>query len=149
LFPTTLTSVTPTSNQDGTGVIELPDDYLRLALLQMTEWSVPVHIAISADHPLYKQQFNKYTRGHRNKPVVVCSNNGSKQYLEYYSVTSDHTVKTLSYIKKFSPNDNYHDTVAELIALNCAKKVYEVFGNVEQVSLMTSEIQNVQNVMLL
>lgn len=149
LFPTTLTSVTPTSNQDGTGVIELPDDYLRLALLQMKEWSVPVHIAISADHPLYKQQFNKYTRGHQNKPVVVYSNNGSKQYLEYYSVSNDHTVKTLSYIKKFSPNDNYHDTVAELIALNCAKKVYEVFGNTEQVSLMTSEIQNVQNVMLL
>lgn len=149
LFPTTITSVASTSNQDGTGVIELPDDYLRLALLQMTEWSVPVHIAISADHPLYKQQFNKYTRGHQNKPVVVYSNNGSKQYLEYYSVTSDHTVKTLSYIKKFSPNDNYHDIVAELIALNCAKKVYEVFGNTEQVSLMTSEIQNVQNVMLL
>lgn len=149
LFPTTLTSVTPTPNQDGTGVIELPEDYLRLALLQMTEWSVPVHIAISADHPLYKQQFNKYTRGHQNKPVVVYSNNGSKQYLEYYSVTSNHTVKTLSYIKKFSLNDNYHDTVAELIALNCAKKVYEVFGNTEQVSLMTSEIQNVQNVMLL
>ena len=149
LFPTTLTSVTPTSNQDGTGVIELPDDYLRLALLQMKEWSVPVHIAISADHPLYKHQFNKYTRGHQNKPVVVYSNNGSKQYLEYYSVSNDHTVKTLSYIKKFSPNDNYHDTVAELIALNCAKKVYEVFGNTEQVSLMTSEIQNVQNVMLL
>lgn len=149
LFPTTIPSVTPTSNQDGTGVIELPNDYLRLALLQMTDWSVPVHIAISADHPLYKQQFNKYTRGHKNKPVVVYSNNGSKQYLEYYSVTSNHTVKTLSYIKKFSPNDNYHDTVAELIALNCAKKVYEVFGNTEQVSLMTSEIQNVQNVMLL
>lgn len=149
LFPTTLTSVTPTSNQDGTGVIELPDDYLRLALLQMTEWSVPVHIAISADHPLYKQQFNKYTRGHKNKPVVVYSNNGSKQYLEYYSVASNHTVKTLSYIKKFEIADEYHDTVAELIALNCAKKVYEVFGNTEQVSLMTSEIQNVQNVMLL
>lgn len=150
LYPVEAYSPTVESNADGTGKITLPEDFLRLALLKMKEWSVPIHMAISADHPLYRLQLNKYTRGHAQKPVVVYSSDyDMNQYLEYYSVEKDHTVEKLSYIKMFDMADNYHDTVAELIALNCAKKIYEIYGNTEQVTLMTSEIQNVQNVMLL
>jgi hypothetical protein len=161
---TNLLSVDVSINSDGTGKIGLPNDFLRLALLKMKEWSIPLHIAISVDHPLYRLQFCKYTRGHIHKPVVVYQNATAKiehcdgdrcidkeysNYLEYYSVIKDHTVEQLSYIKKFNKTDNYHDTVAELIALNCAKKIYEIYGNTELVTLMTSEIQNVQNTMLL
>ena len=150
LFPANASDIVVTSNNDGTGKITLPDDFLRLALLKMKEWSVPIHMAISVDHPLYRLQLNKYTRGHMHKPVAVYSSDYEmKQYLEYYSVETNHEVEKLSYVKKFNTTDTYHDTVAELIALNCAKKIYEIYGNTEQVTLMTSEIQNVQNVMLL
>lgn len=149
LYATTASSPTSSNNGDGTGTITAPSDFLRLHTLKMTEWSKPVHIAISIDHPLYRNQLNKYTRGHKDKPVVVLSNVGASSILTYYSVSENHSVEKLLYIKKFSENDSYHDTVAELIALNCAKKIYEIYGNTEQVTLMTSEIQNVQNTMLL
>jgi hypothetical protein len=155
LYATAMSSPTSSPNLDGTGVITLPQDFLRLHTLKMQEWSVPIHIAISVDHPLYRHQLNKYTRGHKDKPVAVLNHIMQQtpivgyNLLTYFSVEKDHTVEKLLYIKKFEMSDDYHDTVAELIALNCAKKVYEVFGNTEQVSLITSEIQNVQNVMLL
>lgn len=149
LYATTVSNPTSSNNGDGTGTITAPVDFLRLHTLKMAEWSKPVHIAISIDHPLYRNQLNKYTRGHKDKPVVVLSHIGASSTLTYYSVSTDHSVEKLLYIKKFSVNDSYHDTVAELIALNCAKKIYEIYGNTEQVTLMTSEIQNVQNTMLL
>jgi hypothetical protein len=155
LYPVVLSDHTVEASNDGTGVITVPQDFLRLHTLKMKEWSVPIHIAISVDHPLYRHQLNKYTRGHKDKPVAVLNHIMQQtpkvgyNLLTYFSVEKDHTVEKLLYIKKFEMSDDYHDTVAELIALNCAKKVYEVFGNTEQVSLMTSEIQNVQNVMLL
>lgn len=139
-----------TANEDGTGVITLADDFLRLHTLKMKEWIRPVHLAITPQHPLYAQQFVKYTRGNQHKPVVVYHGESStSRELSYYSVSTDHTVDSMLYVAKFSETENYNDSVAELIALNCAKKVLEVFGNTEQVSIMTSEIQNVQNNMLL
>lgn len=160
LYATTVSNPTSSNNGDGTGTITVPVDFLRLHTLKMTEWSKPVHIAISIDHPLYRNQLNKYTRGHKDKPVVVLNRVTSSlpkvnyNILTYYSVEEDHTVEQLWYIKKFGMTDDemtdeYNDTVAELIALNCAKKIYEIYGNTEQVTLMTSEIQNVQNTMLL
>jgi hypothetical protein len=150
LFSVKMSTPKVTPNDDGTGIIELPDDFLRLALLKMKEWSVPVHVAISADHPEYVLQFNRYTRGHKHKPVVVYNaDEDMMQHLEYYSVSKDHTVDRLSYIKRFDLGDEYNDTVAELIALNCAKKIHEIYGNTELANLISSEIQNVQNVMLL
>jgi hypothetical protein len=155
LYATIAQSTSASPNGDGTGDIETPSDFLRLHTLKMTEWSKPVHIAISIDHPLYRDQLNKYTRGHKDKPVVVLNRvrdslrKVNYNVLTYYSVRKDHTVEQLLYIKKFEMTDEYNDTVAELIALNCAKKIYEIYGNTEQVTLMTSEIQNVQNTMLL
>lgn len=155
LYATAMSSPTSSSNSDGTGVITLPQDFLRLHTLKMQEWSVPLHIAISVDHPLYRHQLNKYTRGHKDKPVAVLNHiiqslpKVEYNLLTYYSVEKDHTVEKLWYIKEFEVADEFNDTVAEMIALNCAKKIYEIYGNTEQVGLMTTEIQNVQNAMLL
>lgn len=155
LYATAMSSPTSSPNSDGTGVITLPQDFLRLHTLKMQEWSVPLHIAISVDHPLYRHQLNKYTRGHKDKPVAVLNHiiqsSPKVEYnlLTYYSVENNHKVDKLWYIKEFETADEFNDTVAEMIALNCAKKIYEIYGNTEQVGLMTTEIQNVQNAMLL
>ena len=155
LYATAMPSPTSSPNTDGTGVITLPQDFLRLHTLKMQEWSVPLHIAISVDHPLYRHQLNKYTRGHKDKPVAVLNHiiqplpEVEYNLLTYYSVENNHTVDKLWYIKEFEMADEFNDTVAEMIALNCAKKIYEIYGNTEQVGLMTTEIQNVQNAMLL
>lgn len=155
LYARTFQSPHTSKNEDGTGDINLPNDFLRLHTLKMKEWSVPVHVTISMDHPLYRNQLNKYTRGHGDKPVAVLSHVVTTtpmvhySLLTYYSVKTDHTVEKLLYIKMFDLADSYDDLVAELIALNCVKKIYEIFGNAEQATVMTSEIQNVQNKMLL
>ena len=138
-----------TLNANGVCTITLPDDYLRLVKVKLTEWSTPVSIPISVDHPLYRQQHNKYTRGHQDKPVVAYVEIGSEKRLECYSYTKISTVESLWYIQKFDENNKYKDIIAELIALTCARKIFEIFGNTEQVTIMTAEVQNVLNTMLL
>jgi hypothetical protein len=138
-----------TLNANGVCTIVLPDDYLRLVKVKLTEWSTPVSIPISVDHPLYRQQHNKYTRGHQDKPVVAYVEVGSEKRLECYSYTKNSTVESLLYIQKFDEKNEYKDAIAELIALTCARKIFEIFGNTEQVTIMTAEVQNVLNTMLL
>jgi hypothetical protein len=142
------TDLTSSSN-DGVCIITLPDDFLRLVRVKLAEWSNPVIVPISVDHPLYRHQFNKYTRGHQDKPVAVYIDTADKKELECYSYSNNGDVEYLSYIQKFEKGSDYDTTIAELIALTCARKVFEVYGNTEQVSMMTSEIQNVLNTMLL
>ena len=138
-----------TLNANGVCTITLPDDYLRLVKVKLTEWSTPVSIPISVDHPLYRQQHIKYTRGHQDKPVVAYVEVGSEKQLECYSYTKISTVESLWYIQKFDVKNEYKDAIAELIALTCARKIFEIFGNTEQVTIMTAEVQNVLNTMLL
>lgn len=138
-----------TSNSNGVCVITLPSDFLRLTMVKLAEWSNPVSVPIAVDHPLYKQQYNKYTRGHQDKPVVAYVDKAGDKILECYSYNKNTEVEVLSYIKKFNDKEEYHDTISELIALTCARKVFEVFGNAEQVTMMTSEIDNVLKTMLL
>lgn len=65
--------------------------------------------------------------------------------LQYFSVpeSNTHTVDTFYYIPKFSDSCDYDRSIAELIALHCARKVYEVYGNADQVSMITNEINSV------
>jgi hypothetical protein len=56
-------------NDDGSGVIILPTDFLRFVSLQMNDWNRPLTKLISQDDELYKRQFNTYQRGSTSKPV--------------------------------------------------------------------------------
>lgn len=144
LIPTDITdNVEATPNDDGTGKIEIPEDYLRLYTLKMEDWAKPVHEAIGKGHPIYSQQFNKYTRGIPEKPVVVYSGAVTTPYLNYYSVYTSHEINELSYIPRFSEVNEYTDKMSEAIALNTAKKVMEVFGNTEGVAIMQNELTSV------
>ena len=147
---------TTTNVRDSVLIVELPSDFIRLHTIKLNGWEMPVHAAINAQNPLYRLQQNKYTRGIPQKPVVVYSEDGTKKELLCYTInlpsplpTGYQYIDTFLYIKDFDVSGKYNSDVAELIALNCAKKILEVFGNTEQVSLITSEIQNVQTNMLL
>lgn len=75
---------------------------------------------------------------------VGSATQGVKYLLNYYSVDSGvHYAKEFKYIPVFNIETEYEDSVAELIALQCARKVFEVFGNTEQAGVMTSEINSV------
>lgn len=199
------------NNEDKkTGYIPIPADFLRLHTLRMGGWTLPLHSITHEDNPAYSLQFCQWTRGTRQKPVVIMDGGGSTfplkdadvkiipaeeftsayaaweancmesgewpdkywqttpdgtihkasydkdkeeavtaEYttarLQYFSVPENntHTVETFYYIPKFSEESDYDRSIAELIALHCARKVYEVYGNTEQVGMMTSEINSV------
>ena len=200
-----------TENSDGTGVIHVSPDFLRLYALKMDGWSRPVHKAVTKSDHLYTIQHNKFTKGTPQKPVaifsgvrgyydtyilddgtelfdsikytgiaysdtqmiatqgvhifnkgeVVCAQSvynpvqqtekitakripmSEVPYLEYYSVRGTHSIDELSYIPHFRLSLDYNRDVAEAIALNCAKKVMEVFGNADGIVLLEKELNTI------
>ena len=119
--------------------ISKPYDWLRLYTLWLSSWQRPVHTVIYPEHPMYALQFNRYTRGTPQKPVVT----DDGKFLHCYIIKDKSVVtfKEFSYISHFNDGIDYPREIAELIALNTARKVYEVFGNTEQSSAMSNEIK--------
>jgi hypothetical protein len=143
---------TPDAGDKRTGSIALPTDFLRLHTLQMTDWERPVHRTISEGDADYKSQFCKWTRGTKQKPVALLAGLGvdattfaRQQVLKYYSVdlADIHSVSVFRYVPVFADANEYDNDAAELIALNCARKVAEVFGMTEAVTIFTNEITTV------
>ena len=201
--------------------ITLPPDFLRMYTLRMKEWTRPVHKAITKTDHLYTLQFNKFTKGTPQKPVVcfsgvranydeygnaidnilysteetVINTDGNvnlsvvgeltgkfgkekatcfvsakdnKWYsvdydgtptestpqapakvvtteiksptLEFFSVKSDYTISELLYIPYYHNDFEYNRDVAEAIALNCAKKVLEVYSMTDKAAAMNNEL---------
>lgn len=128
-------------HQDGQiGTISTPIDFLRLRSLRMNTWTRTVVIAAHPTSPLALDQDYEWSRGTPQKPVVILN----ERKLHYYSVAkgAQHTVKEYRYIPIFSEMGEYSDVIAELIALNCAKKIYEIFQNGDGVTLMSNEIKS-------
>ena len=128
--------------------LKVPDDFLRLYSIKASDWSRPVHTAITKEHPLYIQQHNPYTCGSKTKPVVVYDGevDGVNKTLKLYSTeVEDADSIDFTYVRKFGDKESYSDSIAEAIALNCAKKVYEIYGNTEMATTMQSELTAVLN----
>lgn len=118
----------------------LPPDFLRLRMLRLNTWTQQVTVAVHPATTTAAAQENEWTMGLFTKPVVVLDEN--KLYC--YSVKHEEqcTVKEFRYIPTFSEVGEYNDNIAEVIALNCAKKIYEIFQNAEGVNMMASEIKS-------
>lgn len=69
-------------NADGSGVVKLPEGFVKMVELKMSGWGRPVVSFIDKGHPLYSRQFNVHTRGSKSKPVVVVGSGA----VEYYSL---------------------------------------------------------------
>lgn len=144
-----ITSTNSTPVQDTTnsviGYIAIPQDYLRLHSLQMAGWKKVVHATVNIGEPHAEEQENEWTMGHPYKPVVVLD----EDKLRYYSIEKGkaHSIALFKYIARFDRFAEYRSEVAELIALNCAKKIYETFGNSEAVSAMANEMNSLIGIM--
>ena len=86
----------------GSGSVLLPDDFLRLVVFQMSDWSRPVFTAITPSDAQYAMQSSRYpgVRGCPQKPVVAIVNTGVGAMLEFYSCTAGKgvSIKQASYI---------------------------------------------------
>ena len=118
----------------------LPDDFLRLRALRLNSWKQTV---VKGEHPesaLAHAQWNEWDMGLFTKPVVVLDNN--KLYCYSVKPGEECTVKEFRYIPTFSEVGEYNDNIASLIALNCAKKIYEIFQNTEGITAMANELKS-------
>ena len=107
------------NNDDGTGFIRLPKDFLRLSQFKMKDWQRPVIVPITQESPRYNLQKDKYTRGGVAKPVcaLVEMMPVSTTYLTtvlelfpiYYDWTENDIEKAL-YIKQTLP-ENLQDNL--------------------------------------
>lgn len=128
------------------GSIVKPTDWLRLHTLQMAGWSRPVHVVIRQDNPLYDEQFSIYSRGNAKKPVVTDDGDALHYYSQPKSAEAGR-VMALKYIPKFGLGINYPLDVAEAIALNVASKIYTIYGQGDQLALLTKDIESVFSTM--
>lgn len=82
------------TNEDGSGYLPLPDDYMRLIIFKLTAWKRPVIEAISDTDPKYFLQKSKFlgVRGGVDKPVCAITTGAESKILEFYSVAPGATV---------------------------------------------------------
>ena len=138
----------PNTDDNCIGTIALPSDFLRLHTLRMHGWAIPVHHAEQEGGPVDRLQYKRWTRGTKQKPVaVICgvSTTSPAMEIRYYSVdaSDSHAIDEFKYVPQFGELLEYDGVIAELIALNCAKKIYEIYGNTEQAGAMANEINSV------
>ena len=86
---------------NGSGWVLLPDDFMRLIAFRMSDWERTCYNAISVDDPLYDLQSSRYkgVRGSVQKPVCAVVNRAEGKALEFFSCNSeDAYVKRATYI---------------------------------------------------
>lgn len=79
----------------GSGVIKLPDDFMRLISFQMSDWERPVTEATEEGSVVADMQHSRYAgiRGNPQRPVVVIAQYPTGLHLEFYSCKAGANVK--------------------------------------------------------
>lgn len=134
--PKSSSSPSVTNNNDGTGSIVLPDDFISLIAFKMNGWKRIVSKAFDMDSEVYKAQGNPATRAGKFKPVCILAYNDSgKRTLEYYSIGSGETprVEMFVYEAKYKEGDNLNmdegNPLFGAVCYMCASLVYSIFEN--------------------
>ena len=136
--------------QDGTGRLQMPDNFLRPVSLQMEGWNKPVSKFINEQHPLYELQFSRYTRGGVNKPVAVWSLDGSGCHIiDYFSLPAtmkQHTVQ--SFLGVLLPTEDameyeLHPLLVDALCYSCAAVVYDIWGNRAMAEVMLARVEKI------
>lgn len=93
------------TNSDGTGMVSLPKDYLRLVKFKLTSWKQGVRQLLNPASNEARMQASPWTRGTPEKPRAMLgeTRNGYRM-LEYYTAGKngnnefDHSVECLCYV---------------------------------------------------
>ena len=143
IVPEDITTDTKTINKDGSGSVEIGDDYLRLHSFKMQSWEKEVNFAIDETHPLYILQDNPYTMGNSYKPVVVFKQNSYAKELRYYSCPRTDKTHDIEYARQVTRFNKYNiqDSLAEFYATKCAELVYKIYGMADNATIMQVELE--------
>lgn len=115
---------------DGSGIITLPTDFLRLASFQIAGFKRPVTEVLNALDPKVKLQYQPYTKGGKSKPVAVRE---SINTIHYFSITpgDTHTLDSFNYIKNQLPEE-LKDDLLDGLAWLAASKALVALGHIAE-----------------
>jgi hypothetical protein len=91
-------------HEDGSGYIELPDDFMRLVIFHLKTWKRPVVIPIVDTDPKYYLQKSRFTgiRGGTDKPVcAITTGESGNKIMEFFSLAPGTTLEDMRVLKAF------------------------------------------------
>lgn len=130
---------------NGSGVVGLSDSFLRVHRFKMRDWKTALHHAEFEGSPIAELQDNPYTMGRPHKPVLVYHRFldvfPKNKSLSYYSCLphSQQEIEAAWQVSRFDKEDIQED-LCDFYALNCAKKVYDIYGMSDKSNLMEGEL---------
>lgn len=124
-----------------TGYIKLPENFLRLGKLKMTQWEKPVFYAYPEGHPVAEKQSYPNLRGGTAKPVAVISKSATGKRLYYYSVIDVHNNEDSSYVKVHE-GDQMPDYLIDPLTWMCAAKVLQTMGEPKTQEAAMMQVNN-------
>lgn len=126
------------------GWVLLPEDFMRLVVFQMDDWSRAVYHAISEDDPLYILQSSRYKglRGVPQRPVCAIAIRPEGRVLEFYSCKSEEAKVSRGVYLPYPCIDR--DGGIE-ICMKCYTAVVYTIASLASVTLGESEKSNVFN----
>lgn len=104
------------------GHVLLPPDFMRLVVFEMSDWERPVYAVTSANDPVYAKQRSrvKALRGTVQRPVCVLGVRPEGRVLEFYSCKSEEaTVTRAVYIPYAEIKDDGSGNVGVDISERC------------------------------
>lgn len=117
----------------GTGEMELPEDFLRLAVFRMSDWKRSVSVAVSSDSPVYSLRFNPGCdrKRIRKSPMVAVVEGRGRRKLEFTgSNDAGAYVELAGYVPRPAGDDpeklRIPRSLVKRVVMNAASKVREI-----------------------
>lgn len=136
------------------GEVPLPDDYLRMVLFKMSDWTHAVTTTIAVDSALYHQMSSRWkgVRGNPSRPNIAIATDTStgKNVIQFFSCDSTEATAELAYIKRCDkpnepdePNTTYEieQGIYRAVVLKTAALVAATYGNADMMNLMNTLAQ--------
>lgn len=133
----------PQKNQDGSGVVSLPEDWMKMVSFKMKGWNRPVTEFLAEEDPLAARQQNLFLRGGGLKPVCVIGHTPEGVLsLFYYSLPAYvrvHEIEQALYLPQPKEVDGGYDFPRRLmpeVCYVCAALVYDILGRPDMAAVM-------------
>lgn len=130
-----------TPDKEGKCIVSVPDDFVSLIAIKLSNWKKTCIVVHNMDSEVYKQQCNPYTKAGCYKPVCVMGYDDSgNRVLMLYSANSMVKLDMFVYEAQYTSGSglelNINEPIAQSICYMIASLVYSIFENKEAASEM-------------